>query len=599
MGGVVPLFRGFGQEARAATRRFPFPIGAAFLLTASWCLWAWVEFENEAGVLIDFLLVGSLGLPWLLAGTLLREALEGSNFRSLRWLPEAAVLAGIGLFAFSLPEDYARLPGDVWNRWFSLVLGGHFLVAFALAAGDSDEGRFWRRAVALFLRAVLGVLYAGILFVGLVLAVVSLTGLFAIEYPETETYGTLFGLCFGLFQTLFVLGGIPRPGLAGDPEWLRSYPRVLRFPCQFILAPLAALFLAILYAYAGKILVLFRWPEGLVALPVLLLGAGGILLALLVFPLRGEERWAEIVWRWFFRLLAPLTLLLVFAFHVRIEEYGVTILRWHGLALGLWLLVVAGFFAIRPRGRIRWLPAGLAALAVFSSVGPWDANAWSFRSQKERLVALAEETGRIDEAGTLVPAESFVPAGKAKEMESILRYLIATRGGDRLGGLLAEFRRETDPDTTSPYALSRQTLDWLGIHRFGRSEYLRARREAIDATGYGRLVRVRLEDGISEKSLPAGERGTLAIRLDGMRIEIAREDGGPGSADLDLWPLFRASLEGGEEDFGAEGFPRVEGEAGDLSVGVAIEWARVERGDGASPREQWTVSMAQAWVLLP
>lgn len=516
-----------GEVFERAGRRFPLAVLAAVFMTAAWCFLVWLEFEDGSWFFIRILMAASLGLPWLLAAGLLRENLLSQTSVFLRRLPEEVVAVGLVLYAFLLPETAEVASRETYLRWFVLFLGGHFAVPVAPFLKDRAEGAFWRFSVAVFLRSFLGVTFAGLLFGGLALAVFSFTGLFSVSYDEARTYGVLFGLSFGLFQTLFVLGGVPRNSADGeaDTAWLAVFPKVLRFPCQFILAPLAAIFVVILYAYAGKILMLWDWPEGFVALPVLLLGTGGGLLALLVFPLRGEspesgESWARVIWRWFFPLFFPLSILLLLSLRVRIEEYGITVTRWYGMALGCWFFVAAGWHFLRPRAGIRWLAASLALLSVGSVVGPWGAFESGLRSQSARLAALADSLGLLGADGALRPADPPVRLNteEAQSLRSGLRYLLEFHGRERVGSLL---RDAPVPDGKgSSRGETADILAWLDVAETPGSFSWQGGDQIILIEGYRRLVSVR-KGGRGPLRLPDGflpDGGEAWLRSEGLYL---------------------------------------------------------------------------------
>lgn len=575
-----------GLAFERAGRRFPAAVGAAVLMTAAWSVLVWFEFEDDTWVFTRILMSGSLGLPWLLAAGLVRENLGAGAGGLLRRLPEALTAAGLVLYLWHLPASPEGAVRETYLRWFVLFLGGHFAVPVAPFLAGRAEGAFWRFSVAVFLRSFLGITFAGLLFGGLALAVFSFTGLFSVDYDEARTYGILFGLCFGLFQTLFVLGGVPRSGADGaaDTVWLTVFPKVLRFPCQFILAPLAGVFVIILYAYAGKILLLRDWPEGFVALPVLLLGAGGGLLALLVFPLRGEspetgEPWARTIWRWFFPLFLPLSILLLLALRVRIEEYGITVARWYGMALGCWMLVAAGWHSLRPRAGIRWIAASLALLAAGSVVGPWGAFDSSLRSQSARLAALADTHGLLGPDGALRPVDppARLDPDEARALGSGLRYLFGMHGREKLDRLLRD-APATDGKRT-PYRETANTLDWLDVSENPRSFGWDAGDQPVPVGEYSRLVSLRMGGRgslrLPEGFLPEGAEAWVSVEELDLVMRAGREMSGAEIGRVSL-----ASLG-----------PRIRESDGDAGIGPDGAGELFEGGINGHPVAFWPRSL--------
>jgi len=596
-----------GEAFERAVRRFPLVVLAASAMTAAWCGLVLAEFETPGIGLVRALLTASLGLPWLIAAALCRERMRHAR---LRFLPETLVIAGLAIFAATLPPELADAPAAVRYLWLALVAAGHLTIPVAPFATDRRGTLFWRFAIAAFLRAILAALFTTVLFAGLALALFSFSRLFGVALDHAKVYGVLFGLSYGVFQTLYVLGGIPRLDSADEIRWLERYPAVLRFPCQFVLAPLAAIFLALLYAYALKILLRFEWPEGFVALPVLLLGAGGMLLALLVHPLRrpaseGGEFWARAIWRILFPALGPLAVLLFLAVQIRVAAYGVTEPRWLGLALACWLFAVAVAYALRPWGGIRWLPASLAIIAAASVLGPWSALQTSFHSQRARLVDAAQRHGMLDADGALQPrdANRALESDARRNIASILRYLLRTHGADRLKPELANYfaRESADPDPNA-----RDLLQWLKAVPQGDPDSWRASAhvDRLDTEGFStayavdlsRDTQIELESG-SNGTPPAGQ---LTLRIDGADLHVTREsgNGAPAEARFDLGELAEAASDGAsrsrlDDDTGA-----FETSAGNLRFRLRLKSARLRRDRDASSAESWRIADLDGWLLV-
>jgi hypothetical protein len=310
-----------GSALADVVRRFPWAFLMAALGVGSAIVF--LEHAHEAGeppwLAIRLILTAGVGLPLAIAVELLAEA--GGFPPVRRRLAELAGAAVTGLFFLDLPGAGELAPETVYIRTVVLALGLHFVIAFAPVAGRAGEADFWDFNWRLFLRFWLGALYSAVLYLGLVAAVASASQLFDLKI-RPERYGELWCIVVGLFNTCFVLHGMPRP--AARPPGEGSYPRGLSVFAQFALAPLVVVYLAILYPYAGKIIVQRAWPNGWVSLPILCLAVAGILAALFLHPIRQkpEERWAAWYWRWFFRALLPLTVLLYLAVRIRCSPAG-------------------------------------------------------------------------------------------------------------------------------------------------------------------------------------------------------------------------------------------------------------------------------------
>ena len=421
----LPSFARWRSGALAAFTRFPWNIlcGA----TGAACLITLIHTEHNEwleGQCVRLAMATAIGMPVFFSLRILRERIP--KFRS--WPVEIVGLFVLAGWFFTQPASPLRLPGIIWIQWLLFLAALHCVAAVSAYFSQSESLGFWQFNRRLFLRFCLATLYTFVLTAGLELAMLSADKLFQLKLGKE--YGDLFFLMVGLFQPTFFLAGVPRDFAALDFE--TDYPRGLKAFTQFALAPLVAVYTAILYAYAIKIIVIRTWPHGWVALPVLLLSAIGILAFLLLSPLRSrpEEKWA----RWFTtnfpRALAPLSVLLLISVLIRAREYGITEVRYVGIVAALWIFAWALVFILRQNAGIRWIPSSLAIIAVLCAFGPWNAGEISKMSQLNRLKHMLQAHGMWKDDHAQAPNET-VELSKAENtnLRSTLNYLIGTHGG--------------------------------------------------------------------------------------------------------------------------------------------------------------------------
>ncbi len=293
----------------------------------------------------------------------------------------------LGAYYYSLPNHFFEL-STIRFVLFSLAL--HLLISFAPFLGFNEPNGFWQYNKSLFLRIALSVLYSGVLFIGLVLALVSINQLFKVHLSE-KTYAYLWVLLAGVFNTWFFLSDFPSH--FSKLERNTEYPKGLKIFTQFVLLPLLAVYLLILYSYTFKIVTEMQWPEGWVSYLVLFFSVAGILSLLLIYPVRNDDsnKWIPIFSRFFYFAIFPLLVLLFFAIKRRISEYGITESRYFVLLLALWLLFISSYFLISKIKNIKLIPISLFCLALLSSFGPWGAFSVSLRSQQNHLRQLLDE----------------------------------------------------------------------------------------------------------------------------------------------------------------------------------------------------------------
>ncbi len=394
----------------AAVRRFPLPLAASLAGSVTGCLFVSTHRYGAENGAQRVLMVCALGVSLFLAA-----ALVGARRRAAGWALSAvaaAVLAGC----------WVGLRGnDEWTaiRFALFLLAAHALLALAPLWGK-PRGDFRPFNLMLFARTALALLLTHVLYAGLSFALAAVEHLFDVRVPS-QLYGQLWFVLMGVFNTAFVLAGIP-------PDWDRlegrfPTPRALDVLARLVLLPLSILYLAILYVYSVKIIVVHQWPRGWVSAPVIVFAAIGMLTVLLLDPDRlARSRLARAYCRGFFVALLPLVVLLFLAISRRAFEYGLTEERCLVYAIAVFLALIAPYFVLS-RARHLWaIPLVLAGIAVLTAVGPLSARSLAVRSQTGRLETLLRRHHRL-EHGVLVRGHQEVPSKDEHEIGAALAYL--------------------------------------------------------------------------------------------------------------------------------------------------------------------------------
>ncbi|MEJ8756161.1 DUF4153 domain-containing protein [Pontibacter sp. H259] len=407
--------------------KFPMVLLAAITGTAT--VIALIEFdfkEREQNLwLIKLVLVCSVGLILFFTLELLARRYKlAQRGRALTWLGGLAFLV---LYYFLLPDE-PELKQVV--RHLALVLALHLLASYAMFLNTKEENAFWQFNKTLFLRVLTSVLYSGVLYIGLVVAIVALDQLFSIKINE-KIYPELWVCMVGVFNTWFFLAGVPLD--VEELEQREDYPKGLKVFTQFVLLPLVTMYLLILYAYFGKIVVQWEWPKGWVSVLVLVFSVVGVLSLLLIHPIRNiaGNTWIRTFSKWFYRALFPLNILLALAIWRRVSEYGITEERYVVLALAIWLLITVLYFLFSREKNIKFIPFTLSIVALLSAFGPVNMFIVSEWSQVSRLENLLQEHDiLVDEK--IQPAAAPVPVKASEEISSIVEYLTDNHGFEEL-----------------------------------------------------------------------------------------------------------------------------------------------------------------------
>jgi len=428
------------SAASASFARFPFVLAAAFVATVTAMLAIEDVGEDTAPRLLTAAL---LGLPLFTALVLWGERRA--------WRTATRLAAGIGgvvvLAAYYLLWPHWS-PVVAFTRFAQFLIALHLLVAVLPYLGVGEPNGFWQYNRMLFLRFLTAALYAAVLFVGLVVALVAVDQLLGIDIPD-KSYAHLWFLIAGVFHPWVFLSGVPDDYSALDH--LQEYPVGLKVLAQYILMPIVVIYLAILTAYMGKIILTGVWPSGWIGYLVSSVATVGILSLLLLHPIQEqtENLWVQSYARWFYVALYPSIIMLVLAIWKRVEQYGFTERRYFLVVLAAWLFGVALYYTVRRSKNIKVIPASLCVVALFTAFGPWSAYRVSARSQSARLTDHLTRAGLLA-GGQVRPASGDVAFEDRREISEILTYLIGTHGSGTIAPWFPEELSSVDTAGTNP-----------------------------------------------------------------------------------------------------------------------------------------------------
>ena len=350
-------------------------------------------------------------LPWMLAqgmGISLFFALHTvSRYRKLSRAVTGGILAlGIGvLYLIGYHFDYMMSMAREETMVLEVVgyaLASHLLVAFLPFFRKNTLNGFWQYNKSLFLRAFTTILYTGVLFAGLSGAIAAIQELFDVEFTAKIFAYLWFVMAFPVSALIFC-AGVP---LADDIDALESsddLPSGLRLFVQFVLLPLVVVYLCILYAYMGKIILSWTLPQGWVTILIMVFSVVGMLAMLLVHPFQQltEHAWIKVITKNYYRSLLPLLVLQYVAIFTRISDYGFTSARWAVVAITAWLTFITVYKVFFKGKNIILIPYTLCAVAILFLIGPLSHKSISVWSQTAKINRLVKTLNLIDAKGKL------------------------------------------------------------------------------------------------------------------------------------------------------------------------------------------------------
>ena len=578
-----PSLDALALRGRQVLARFPYTL-AAGAIAATLAIIATTKTAQPSDESWAFAaMVAALAIPLTTALALLAE---------VRAWPRARVGLAMGLAAAALVGFYLAWPGMEEKhhaiRYFQLSAALHLIVAFLPFVGQSESIAFWQYNRRLFLSFLRAVVFSGVLFVGLAIALAALDKLFGLDV-DSETYIRLWFVIAFVINTWIFLAGLPDdiPGLVSDPE----YPKALKIFTQYILTPLVAVYLLILLAYLVKILVTGEWPSGWIGYLVTSVSVAGILGFLLVHPLRDVpgEGWIRTYRRWLFIGLIPAAGMLLVAFAKRIAPYGLTELRYLGVVLGVWLLAIAALFTLRREHGIRVIPLSLSILLLATLFGPLGATTRSIASQSQRLTRELAAARATPSPGAVTPAE--------REASGALHFLVTRHaedqiarafGGSMPGAVVLPDTVRWRADSLAKAIMTAASLDYTNARSFGETpghfSYNASRQDALPIGGYQWLVPLHGGD-----SIVVTGQDSFRISVDSAALRLRLTSRGGHSISFDLNAMLdsletapMASQRGVDP-----GMMRIAAEEGDAAGALLLGWISGVTEDGRRKLNAW------------
>ncbi|MEW5922836.1 MAG: DUF4153 domain-containing protein [Candidatus Zixiibacteriota bacterium] len=433
----LPSIEQIWADYNRTYRRFPLTQISAIIITIVGVILVERENHSETSILYNILLPTILALPLLTSLKLAAER-EDSNTSRI-WLLQIIGVALLVVYAFTIPADLPHAPTFYIFRFFAFAIGCCLLFSFLPFLNKGQSNGFWQFNRVIVFRSILAGAFAVVLFAGLGLALAALENLFGMNIPS-KRYFELWIMIMGLFVVPFILSGIPEN--LKELEEVTDYPRSLKVFGQYVLPPLVLVYSVILYAYIAKIIITWNWPQGWVGRLILGFSATGILALFVLDPIREkmENFWIKRASRWYYMILFPLIFVLFLALWRRISEYGLTEDRYMGLAIGVWLAIIAGYFLLSRSRSIKMIPVSLCVLTFLISVGPWGMFSVSEQSQIHRLKEMLIADSILVN-GMVQKAPSPVSDDHEIQISSILYYMHEVHGFSKIEPWFAETLR--------------------------------------------------------------------------------------------------------------------------------------------------------------
>jgi hypothetical protein len=243
-----------------------------------------------------------------------------------------------------------------------------FFVCFLKSGSDNA---FWNFLSRTRIQSGSAISFGIIIYIGLCVAFYAIKSLFGDPLKGLHVYAHAATFCFVLFSPFYFMANILDKTAKYDDN-IRPPDNAIKIFGVYVMPPLAAVYVVILYIYLFRIILSWDLPKGLVSWLVSALACGGLLTITLLYPVRQLEKNKniELLSRWFGVVILPLLALMSIGIFRRINDYGITVMRAYLLLINIWFYGIYAYIFITKAKHIKWIIISAAALALLASVGP-------------------------------------------------------------------------------------------------------------------------------------------------------------------------------------------------------------------------------------
>lgn len=425
-----------------AFKQFLFPI---LYIIAFSTLAIWMIIADKNGNSLFWLLI-TLGLG-LVYSIFITSAANIKSNKFILYISNVLLIAILIVFYRFIPK---QPPLAIVYRIIVVYIVGFLCILSVPAISKQNQNTFWTYNFEIFLQGIITYIYAGVLLIGLSIALSIVSLLFNIAV--SKAYLIVSVLTLVTFAGTLFLSLFPKH----DVKVLRDYPKLLKILVFYILMPLTIVYLLILYIYTFKILITWHIPTGEVSYMVLSFSALGLLSLMSIFPILKDEKYKFVqkFSKYFYPTIFPLILLLFVSIIQRISQYGITENRFFILIFALWMTFIAIYMIISKMNKISIVHISLIILLIVSSFGPWSAFNISKNSQLKRMKQIINNCVENETTN-----KKEISSDKYNELKNIVEYEIKNHGlkliEDNFDIVLENYR-----DT---YNLSQFFLDKMNI----------------------------------------------------------------------------------------------------------------------------------------
>jgi hypothetical protein len=382
----------FQPGMRLARLRSLYPATTVIALITSLILMYIVH--NESGALFRWPLAGFIGFLTFFN----LETAKNGHLLSGRPYFIACITAFAALLVYylNIPDNFGDELSPFWFFTLGLGTGLHFLATLMPTFIQPDSDIYINYNIRLFICWIQSSLYALLLYVSLLLALLALESLFGIKGNPNAPL-TLFVLVAGVFQTLYFLSEIPD---ASTTESLKAPLPVLRFITVYGGIPVIVLYSVILYAYTFKTMLASQNPvDWSKAMTLWYLGVGILVyLSSKYFENFQDHAWMKFFRKWFFFASVVPAGLLWFVIIKSIDTKGLNDQLYFTIMLAVWSGMIVILSLIKKIKSRKFISvSGIIICAFAFTSHPWSMYQLPVTWQQKKLIESLSQAGVIQD----------------------------------------------------------------------------------------------------------------------------------------------------------------------------------------------------------
>jgi len=508
-----------------------YPIATALLVALAWLVLTlirdWTYIFDDA-MLTRFTKMIMVWFVFVFASVAITKRLRWDVKRHALW--QWLLLAAIIVYYAVLPGSLDTAPQTtaithMLIQWVAVAL---LLVAPLWTAKRRDDAMY-KGLIQLILHACLAGIFSLVLAWWISWALAWIEALFDVEIAS-EWYPSLFATIGIVFWGLTFLDWIRQRKINDKSTIKKDKWKTLLW---WVIGVLLLVYGLILYAYLAKILMTGEWPSNQVTWLGFAFSGFVVVGSILLVPLITDKKKAltrQRLLNWMYISLIPILGMVFFAIKLRVDQYGITEMRYLVCLLLIWLLWSSLYMIISKKKDIRWVAALLTWLSTIAFV--WGLiSAWGVAEhcQKKRLNTLVSTYNVLD-SNWMLDKEllSGLNSDEKDEIAWTIRYLVDFHWPESVSDYITT-------SSKSGYTVVNDLWIWgyWGLRNDDGRVYFNVwgtkENVIVPVTGYDRLYSdVRLYKSDKQKSLS----DEIVISLSKNELLIALWDASPIVIDL-------------------------------------------------------------------